>query len=132
LLSQRFISRVDNNGEMDVMKQLDLVAVYFRPRGFFQASVNYYVGYGNFANILNFDNNAIWVGFAGSFNAYFNHFEGTPDIYEFQDSPGMQASGTAFQIEIINNSVGHRMAFDAIKTESRNLYATRRIQQYQN
>jgi hypothetical protein len=130
LLQNRFLSRVDNNGEMDIVKQLEQVCVYFRPRGYYVCSVNYILSYGSFQNVLTMNPDASWVGFAGDFNVFWNHFEGSPGLYEFQEQCGMDAHATAWQIEIVNNSTGHRLAFDAIKTNFRNLYETKKLGTY--
>ena len=130
LLQQRFLSRIDNNDDYNTMKQVDQINVYFRPRGYFSTSVNYYMGYGSFQNTLTMNPTTNWVGFAGDFNVYFNHFSGTPEIYTFQEMCAMTARGTAFQIEIINSALGHSFSFDAIQTNFRSLYETNRVQSY--
>jgi hypothetical protein len=130
LLQHKFLSRIDNNDEYDIMKQLEQVCIYFRPKGFFNVDVNYYMGYGSFKNTLTMNPDANWVGFAGDFNVFFDHFSGTPEIYEFQEQCAMDARGTAFQIEIVNSSLGHSFAFDAIKLNFRSLYETKKISSY--
>ena len=129
-LEQRFISRMENNGTPDVMKQLEEIAVFFEPRGFFVCDVNYYVGTSHFSNTLNFNPNAGWVGFAGDFNVYFNHLEGTPGLYEWMDYCGQKARGTTFQIEIVNRNIGKRLTFDAYQLQFTELYENKRVQKY--
>lgn len=130
LIQQRFVSRVDNSEKMDVIKQYSLLSLFFRPRGNFLAKVGYYISTGSLINTFDFNNNASWVGFAGDFDAYFNHLEGTPEIYEFQEYPGMKAKGTAIQIEVKNDTLNGRIGFDAYKFVFTECYETRRMQKY--
>lgn len=130
LIDQRFLSRSDNNGKMDVMNQYSTVSLFFRPRGYFSAKVGYYISNGSLVNTFSFNNNAAVVGFAGDFDAYFNHLEGTPEIYEFQEYLPMSARGTAIQIEVSNLTLNGRIAFDAYKFNYDELYPTQRKQVY--
>lgn len=130
LIQTVFLSRVHNDDKVDVMKQYDLLSVFFRPRGYFSAKVGYYISNGSLVNLFDFTSNASWVGFAGDFDAYFNHLEGTPEIYEFQEYPGMNARGTAIQITVINDSLNGRIAFDSYKYGFEEKYETRRMQKY--
>lgn len=130
LMQPKFLSRIVNNDDMGMMKQLEQVNVFFRPSGYFSAYVNYYMGYGSFKNTLEMNPDASWVGFAGDFNVFFNHLEGTPELYQFQEQAALTARGTAFQIEITSDSIANRIIFDAIVVNFRNLYETRRISTY--
>lgn len=130
LIEQRFLSRIHNEEKIDVMKQYNSLSLFFRPRGYFSAKLGFYISNGSMINTFDFNNNASWVGFAGSFNAYFNHLEGTPERYEFQEYPGINAQGTAIQIEVLNQQLNGRPAFDAYKYSYDELYTTQRMQRY--
>ena len=130
LLQSRFLSRMENNGTPDVMKQLEELSIFFKPRGYFNVDVNYYLGTGHFGNVLTFNPNTQWVGFAGDYNVYTNHIVGVPELYEWHEYCRMKARGTAFQLEIINNNIEKRVAFDAYKYQFTELFETERAQHY--
>ena len=130
LIQTIFLGRIHNEKKIDVMKQFSDISLFFRPRGYFIAKFGYYLSNGSFFNTFDFNNNASWVGFAGDFNAYFNHLEGTPQMYEFQQYLGMKARGTSIQVSVINETVNGRIAFDAYKYNFQEVYETKRMQKY--
>lgn len=130
LIEQRFLSRIHNDNKLDLMKQFGELSVFFRPRGYFIAKLGYYISNGSMINTFDFTNNASFVGFAGVFDAYFNHLEGTPQLYQAQEYLPMSARGTAIQIELLNQTLNGRIAFDAYSYKYDECYETMRAQRY--
>lgn len=131
LIPQRFVSRTDNEGSFDTMKLYEIINCFFRPRGFFKGKFNYYLSYGNQVNTFTFNPNADYAGFAGDFDVFQRTLQGTPELYTFEEFPGMNSSrGTSITFEIINHTLNGQIAFDGIKYKSTKLFETRRVQTY--
>jgi hypothetical protein len=129
LIPQRFVSRIHNEGKLDVMKRYNSLDVYFRPRGFFTAKIKTYVGYQGFANTFDFRPSANFVGFAGYFNVFEKTLQGTPELYTNRDYfPKDQCRGTALQIEILNHHTNGQIAFDGYSYDFSELHTTRKVQ----
>jgi hypothetical protein len=130
LLQNRFISRIHNDGDFDSIKRYKNLTVQFRPRGFFNAKIKHYLSTGSFGNSLVYNPNANAVGFAGDFNSYEKPFFGTPELYQFWEPLGVGAWGSSIQIEILNDNVGQRIAFDSYGYEKQDLRKVKRVQTY--
>lgn len=83
---------------------------------------------GSYGNTLTFNPNAQSVGFAGDFNVYDLPFYGTPEIYKFWEPLGVDAVGTSIQVEISNDNIGERFAFDEFGYDKKDLYMVKRVQ----
>lgn len=130
LLQNRFIGRIHNDKDFEMVKRYGSISVGFRPRGYFDAKVKYYLSTGSFPSVLTFNPNAQAVGFAGDFNVYEKPFYGTPEIYRYWEPLGLDDFGTSIQIEIVNDVVGKRIAFDEYSYEKTDLHKVKRVQTY--
>lgn len=131
LLQNRFVSRVHNDGSFEVMKRYQNISLGFRPRGYFNAKVKYYLSAGSYGPTLVFNPNAQSVGFAGEFDAYERRFYGTPGIYRYWEPLGVNDSlGTSIQIEVLNDTIAQRVAFDEYGYEKNDVSTLKRIQSY--
>lgn len=130
LMVHRFVSRIHNDESFETVKRYKSISVGFRPRGFFDAKVKYYLSTGSYGNSHNFNPNAQDVGFAGDFNVYETPFYGTPELYNFWEPLGSNAFGTSIQIEILNNNLSQRIAFDEYGYEKHDLHKIKRVQSY--
>lgn len=130
LMQGRFLSMVHNDGNFETMRRYENLFVNFRPRGFFNAKVNYYLSTGTYGTTMDFNQNAQAVGFAGDFNIYEKYFYGTPELYKFWEPLGAGALGTSIQIEIVNDNIGERIAFDAYGYSKTDLHTVKRAQLY--
>lgn len=129
LMENRFISRIHNDKSFEVMKRYKNLIVSFRPRSYFDAFVKTYYSTGTYGQQLVFNPNAQTVGFAGDFNVYQKPFSGTPQLYQFWQPLGLSDKGTSIQIEIRNDVIGRRIAFDEYSYEKTDLYNLKRAQQ---
>ena len=130
LIQNRFVSRVHSDGDFEIMKRFKNISIGFRPRGFFNATVKYYLSTGTYGQSLVFNPNAQSVGFAGDFDVYQRRFYGTPELYRYFEPLSVSDRGTSIQIEILNDNLAQRIAFDDYGYEKQDLYKLKRIQNY--
>lgn len=116
--------------DFGIMKQYNAISINFRPRGYFDALVKYYLSAGSYGVEHSFNPQANDLNFAGDFNVYEQPFYGTPERYEYQEYLEMTARGTSFQLEISNLIKGKRLAFDSYDYEKKDLYRARKVQNY--
>lgn len=130
LLPLRFLSRVHFDGTNETMKRYTMLNVMFRPTSYFKAKINYILSTGSYAieNTLNPHVQA--QSYGGEFDVYDIPFNGTPNLYEFQEFLDRDAIGTSIQIEIISHDAGKRLKFDGYGYEKIDLYKTRKVQIY--
>lgn len=130
LLQNRFISRTHNDKDFEMMKRYKNISIGFRPRGYFNATVKYYLSTGAYGPSITFNPNVQSAGFAGDFNVYEKRFNGVPEIYRFWEPLGAESLGTSLQIEILNDNIGQRIAFDDYSYEKIDLHKVKRVQSY--
>lgn len=133
LIRNRFLSGVYNDKSFDQMKIYEALRVYFQPTGFFQAQLRAYLSHGSsFYTGYPINLQASEVGNSVHFSALERRIFGTPDLYEYWQSLGVNDYGTAIQIEIINDNIGQIMEVHGVGYDSRPLYKTRGVQAYVN
>ena len=121
LIENRFLSRVMNEDKLSVLKQYGGVSVFFRPRGYFNAKVRYYISNGTYPTDHTFNP-------VDQTNIYEKRMLGVPGMSEWQDYLELSAQGTSIQMEILNDVLNGRPDFDGIKYSYEELYETRKIQ----
>lgn len=132
LLQNRFVSAIHNDNEWDVMKRYPAVNVFFRPRAYFQPRLKIYVSYGTYSQDRSFVPSVQSSGLAGDYDVFEKRIYGTPQLYQHKELLGLKARGTSIQVEILNDVLAERMAFDGYSYEAKKLYTNIKAQHYAN
>lgn len=132
LLQNRFLSRIHNDENFEMMKRYQNISVYYRPTGSFNGILKYYLSNGSNPYEMRFNPNIQSFGYAGDFNVYEKPLFSIPGIYPFMEFPGVEALGTSIQIELLNNIIGERLNFDGYGYQAKEVHKVRRAQVYAN
>jgi hypothetical protein len=130
LIYQRFLSGIHNDGEWDTMKQYQNAYVYFRPTTYFQAKLRFYVSFGAYAREHEYYPQVTTESHFGDYDIFERRLLGSPELSRFDQDLGMDARGTSIQLEIINDVLAQRLAFQGYGYESSDRYKLKKCEEY--
>lgn len=132
LIQHRFLSAIHNEGNWNTEKRFSDLSIFTRPTGYSTVRVKTYFSYSPYGSETNFFPQAhnTYGGAGGFVNVFDRTLYGTPSVYEHRLPLGLDAMGTSFQLELINDSINRRIAFQGYQFNAKELHTTKRLQTY--
>jgi len=130
VINQRFLSGIYNDDLIDVMKRYTRLGIFFRPRGYYQAYIRYYLSYGPRENELSFFPESSRSTSSGDFDVFEQRVFGQPDLSEYWVPMKLNSRGSAIQIEIGSDVANSILGIQGFKYDKEDLYQTREAQLY--
>jgi len=130
LIPTRFLSRVHMGEPANMMFHFPEILVFFRPTGYFEAKLKYYLSFGGYAFPGVFNPSIQQDSYFGEYDIYESLIFGGPALSMHIERPGVDARGSSIQIEIGCETPGQRLSIEGYSIEPRELYKVRKVENY--
>jgi len=130
LIQHRFLGPSHNDDSFDIVKKYDDLKLFFPPRGFHNLRMKLHFSHSPYGEETNPYFQAVHTRgeLAGQFDPFEKQLQGVPELFQATQLLGAGKRGTAIQLELINDTIDQKFAFQGYSYKSRNLYTTRKVQ----